>query len=378
MSELRANALYSRHQELGATFEEPLWNMGVPWLYNTDPDDEHVAVRTRVGLWDVTCLQVINITGPDALEVLNRVQAADMSVLKPGQSRLGCLCDENGAISDDFLVYRDGENEYRATHGDGDAEERLAEYAEGKNVEISRDKDVHVLSVQGPKSLDLLSPYTQMELADLPYFHHRSTKLFGKDVLISRAGYSHERGYEIFCSSEDAPDLWDTLLEQGAEFGIMPCSFTCLDLCRVEAGLLFYPFDMPEGDTTPWELGMSWAIDFHTKSWDVEMDRDDFRGKKALQEKKNKERFYQTGIICDSDKAVSEGAKLVADGKEVGVVTTPAYSRYLMQSLALVHLNPDYAGQGTAVEVQSNDFSCNAWVSKPPFYDPLRLRQQGK
>ncbi|MGH8501369.1 MAG: aminomethyltransferase family protein [Gammaproteobacteria bacterium] len=368
-SELRPNALYGRHKALGASFEQPLWNMGVPWSYHTDPDDEHVAVRARVGLWDVSCLRVIKIKGADALDVLNAMQAADMSRLEPGQSRLGCVCNEQGALTDDFLVYRDGPDEYRATHGDGDAETVMREIAEGKDVTIANDDDVHVLSVQGPKALALLESFAEMELATLPYFHHQTTKLFGKPVSISRAGYSHERGYEIFCASRDAVALWDTILGRGEKFGIMPCSFTCLDLCRVEGGLLFYPFDMPEGDTTPWEVGMDWAVDLNAR---------EFRGKQALQDKHGKERIRQTGIICDSDRAIEEGAKLFKDGEEIGVVTTPAYSRFLMQSLALVHIKLEYTARGTAVEVRGPNVSCAAHVWKPPFYDPLRLRQRGK
>jgi aminomethyltransferase len=369
MGELRFNALYDRHRALGASFEEPLWNMGVPWSYNTDPNDEHVAVRTRIGLWDVSCLQVININGADALTVLNAMQAADMSKLKPGQSRLGCLCNEQGALTDDFLVYCDGTDQYRATHGDGDAEDVMREIAEGKNVTIERDDDVHVLSVQGPKSLGLLASHTEMDLASLAYFNHKSTTLFGKNVVISRAGYSHERGYEIFCAANDAVDLWDTILREGERFGIMPCSFTCLDLCRVEGGLLFFPFDMPEGDTTPWEVGMEWAVD---------LEKGDFRGKQALQAKRGQERVKQTGIICKSDRAVEEGAKLFKDGQDVGLVTTPAYSRFLMQSLALVHIKPEFTARGTEVEVRGPSVTCSAHVWKPPFYDPLRLRQQGE
>jgi aminomethyltransferase len=367
MAELRFNALYDRHKALGASFEEPLWNMGVPWLYHADPNDEHVAVRTRVGLWDVSCLRVINIQGPDALTVLNTMQAADVSMLKPGQSRLGCLVNEQGALTDDFLVYCDGPDRYRATHGDGDAEEVIREVATGKDVEIARDDDVHVLSVQGRKSLELLAPHAEIDLASLPYFNHKPSTLFGKKVLISRAGYSHERGYEVFCASNDAVELWDSILREGERFGVMPCSFTCLDLCRVEGGLLFYPFDMPEGDTTPWEVGMDWAVD---------LDKGEFRGRQALQEKRDKPRVKQTGLICKSDQAVEADAKLYKDGREVGVVTTPAYSRYLMQSLALVHVKPDFAARGTEMEVRGPKVSCKAYVWQPPFYDPLRLRQQ--
>jgi aminomethyltransferase len=369
MAELRRNVLYDRHKALGASFEEPLWNMGVPWLYHTDPNDEHVAVRTRVGLWDVTCLRIINIKGPDALTVLNTMQAADMSQLKSGQARLGCLVDEQGAITDDFLVYCDGPDQYRASHGAGDAEEVMRDIAEGKDVEIERDDDVHILSVQGPKSLGLLAPHTDMDLASLPYFGHKPSTLFGKDVLLSRGGYSHEQGYEVFCASTDAVDVWDTLLREGEQFGIMPCSFTCLDLCRVEGGLLFYPFDMPEGDTTPWEVGLDWA---------VALDKGEFRGRQALKAKRSRPRVKQTGLICKTDQAVEAGAKLIKDGREIGVVTTPAYSRYLMQSLALAHVQPEFAARGTELEVHGPKVSCNAYVWQPPFYDPLRLRQQGK
>lgn len=369
MTELRPNALYDRHKALGASFEEPLWNMGVPWLYHTDPNDEHVAVRTRVGLWDVTCLQVLKIDGPDALEVLNTMQAADVSGLQPGESRLGCLVNEQGALTDDFLVYCDGPDQYRATHGDGDAETVMAEIARGKDVKIECDNDVHVLSVQGPKSLELLSAHTDMDLASLPYFNHKPGKLFGKDVRISRAGYSHERGYEVFCAAKDAVEMWDSILREGERFGIMPCSFTALDLCRVEGGLLFFPFDMPEGDTTPWEVGMGWAVD---------LDKGEFRGRAALKEKRAKPRVQQTGIICKSDQAVEAGAKLLKDGREIGEVTTPVYSRFLMQSLALVHVQPEFAAPGTELEVRGPNVSCEAYLSQPPFYDPLRLRQQGK
>jgi aminomethyltransferase len=312
---------------------------------------------------------MINLKGPDALTVLNTMQAADISKLEPGQSRLGCLCNEQGAITDDFLVYCDGPEQYRASHGAGDAEEVMAAVAKDKNVTFERDTDVQMLSVQGPKSLELLAPHAEIELASLAYFNHKPSELFGKNVLISRGGYSHERGYEIACASSDVVELWDTILREGEQFGIMPCSFTCLDLCRVEGGLLFYPFDMPEGDTTPWELGMDWAVD---------LDKGDFRGKQALKEKRGKERVMQTGIICKTERAVEEGAKLFKDEQEVGVVTTPAYSRFLMQSLALVHVEPKFIARGTQVEVRGPEVECAAHVWKPPFYDPLRLRQQGR
>jgi aminomethyltransferase len=237
--------------------------------------------------------------------------------------------------------------------------------AEGFDVAFTRDDDVHILSLQGPKALDILSPHTPMDLAALPYFGHGKTTLFGVPVSLARGGYSAERGYEVFCAAKDAVMLWDKVLEAGKPFGAMPVSWDCLDIVRVEGALLFFPFDMPHADTTPFEVLMDWSVD---------LSKPDFRGKAALAKRKGTERTHQAGLEVLSPKAVTPGAKIFKDGAEVGVVNSTTYSQHLMKSLALVSLVPAFTTLGTALTVTDGDETFEANVVRTPFYDPMRLR----
>ena len=363
----RNSILNIRHIELGSKLDGDTWNdMPIPWSYNTDAHDEVVAVRSRAGLYDVSALNLVNVTGPDAEAVIDGLVAKDITKLKNGYSVLAAEVNEAGAICDDIMVIRDSDTEFRLSHGSGSTPQNLAKLAEGKNVVIAPDHDTHILSLQGPKSLQVLHPHLDFNLAELPYFKNQKTSLFGRDVWVARGGYSGERGYEVYCKSVDAIYLWDQILEIGKPFGVIPASWNSLDLTRVEAALLFFPFEMPEGDTTPWEVNMGWGVDLDKAG--------DYIGKAAVLKSKGQERFKQAGLICQTTKAVEPGAKLIKDGKEIGVVTSSSYSRYLMQSLAMVHIKPEYQALGTSVEVVANSGTYAAYVAKTPFYDPLRQR----
>lgn len=341
-------------------------DMRVPWTYNSDPHDEVVAVRSRAGLYDVSAINIVHISGEDASTVLDTLVAIEVPKLKPGAARLAAEVDDNGVLIDDIMIIRDGPNKYRVTHGSGATPSQLKKVAKGRKVVIEADGDTHVLSLQGPTSLEVLKPHTPMKLDQLPYLCHGETTLFGKSVTIGRCGYSGERGYEIYCSSADAGDIWDNILAYGKAHGVVPASWTSLELIRVEAALLFFPFDMPEGDTTPWEVNMWWAVDVDKKA--------DYIGKKALLYLRGRERFRQSGVILQRDRAVEPGSRIYKDGKDVGVVTSSSYSRYLMQSLGMVHLLPDHTNLGTQVTVRGQDGDCEGTVVRTPFYDPLRLR----
>jgi aminomethyltransferase len=198
------------------------------------------------------------------------------------------------------------------------------------------------------------------------YFEFIECRLLGKQVIISRSGYAGEYGFELYCASGDALYLWDTILAIGRPLGVLPASWNCLEITRLECCLLFYPFDMPEGDTTPWEVKMAWAVDLEKPG--------DYIGKQAVLASKGKERVLQAGLSCHAAVPVEAGAALYVGGKEVGLVTSAGYSKYLMQSLAMVHLKPEAAALGTKIEVRGMRVSCLATVVPTPFYDPLRLR----
>lgn len=363
----RNSILNERHRALGSNLDGDTWNdMPIPWSYHTDPHDEVIAVRSRAGLYDVSALNIMNVTGPDAEKVLDMLVARDITRLTSGTSILAAEVDETGALCDDIMIIRDGAQVFRVSHGSGKTPVNLQALAVGKNVKIEADLDAHILSLQGPKSLEILAPHVSFDLAALPYFKHQTSTLFGKEVVIARGGYSGERGYEVYCKAADAVALWDQILEVGKSFGVIPASWNSLDLTRIEAALLFFPFEMPEGDTTPWEVSMGWGVDLDKAG--------DYIGKAAVLASRGKERVKQCGLICRSVSAVEAGAKVLKDGKEIGVVTSASYSRYMMLSLAMVHLKPEYTAIGTAVEVVGSQSQCAAYVAPTPFYDPMRLR----
>lgn len=365
---LRNSALNERHRQLGSALDGDTWNgMPIPWSYSSDPHEEVIATRTRAALYDVSALNIVNVSGPDAEAVLDQLVSIDVTRLKPGTARLGGEVDERGALVDDIMIIRDAADRFRVSHGSGATPATLARLAEGRKVTIEADRDVHILSLQGPRSLEVLAPHVKGDLAALPYFQHIETALFGVPVLISRGGYSGERGYEVYCAAKDAVGLWDRILVAGRDHGVIPASWTALDLTRVEGGLLFFPYEMPEGDTTPWEVNMDWAVDLDKKA--------DYIGKQAVLQSRGRERVKQAGVLVHHHAAVEGGARLSIDGREVGVVTSASYSRYLMQSLAMVHLQADRAAIGTRVQIANGSGRpLEGVVVRTPFYDPLRQR----
>lgn len=361
----RQSILNDRHRALGTKFEASWNDMPVPQCYATDPYVETEAVRYAAGLFDVSSLRLVDVSGPDALVTLNEILTSDIAKISPGQSTISNIVDENGSLIDDVLVYCDGPNAYRISHGGGSLEDVLPAFAEGKNVRVRKDNDTHILSLQGPKALGILAPHTPYDLATIRYFEHQRTELFGCNVSIARGGYSGERGYEVFCRAADAVFLWDSILAAGKLHGAMPVSWSCLDIVRVEAGLLFFPYDMPEGDTTPWEAGVDWSVDLAKPS---------FHGKEALARRRAEKRVVQAGIEIDHHEAIAPGTKIYKDGELVGIVNSTTYSQHLMRSLALVHVEPRFKAYGTEFEIEADGKKVKARVVKTPFYDPLRLR----
>ena len=230
----RSSALASRHTELGSGLED--WNgMGTAWSYNSDPNDEHDAIRDSVGMFDMSPLKKVFVRGPDASKVVDHVITRDMTRVGVGQSAYGSILTEQGTVADDAIIANNGDNEYMHCHGSGDSMALLQASAEGLDVDIELNDDLHNISVQGPKALELLNNNAGMDLSSLAYFDHAATYVFGHNCRISRTGYTGERGYEIFIGSASVGDVWDNLVG----LGVMPCSFASLDKVRIEAALLF-------------------------------------------------------------------------------------------------------------------------------------------
>jgi aminomethyltransferase len=218
--------------------------MGTAWTYDKDIHEEHVAIRTKAGLMDVSGLKKLHLVGPHSHAVLHHATSRDVTKIYPGKAAYATMLDDRGLFIDDCILYRTGPNSWMVVHGSGAGHEQITRSAMGRNVAVLFDDDLHDLSLQGPLAVDFLAEHVP-GIRDLPYFHHVATRLFDRPVTISRTGYTGERGYEIFCKADDAPVLWDTILEKGAELGIIPCRFTVLDMLRVESYLLFFPTTTP-------------------------------------------------------------------------------------------------------------------------------------
>ncbi|MDD2881681.1 MAG: aminomethyltransferase family protein [Rhodoferax sp.] len=375
MTSWRTTALADRHRALGSTLGD--WNgLGTPWTYSTNLADEHEAIRTKAGLMDVSGLKKMHLVGPHAEALINQATTRNVSKLYPGKSVYACMLNEAGKFIDDCVIYRISPNAFMVVHGAGQGHEILTRGAVGRNVAVLFDDDLHDLSLQGPLAVNFLEKHVP-GVRQMPYFHHMHTTLFGAPIMLSRTGYTGERGYEIFCKGADAPKIWDGIVAEGKDMGIIPCSFTTLDWLRVESSLLFYPYDNsdmypmdgePIGDTL-WELGLDFT---------VSPGKTEFRGANEHFRLQGKERFKIFGVEMQKFEAAQAGDGLWDGDKKVGFVTCAMVSRLTKRSMAIARMDPAYAVPGRALELRGAAMTSAATTSSLPFDDPQKIKRTAK
>ena len=368
----RYSALADRHRALGSKLED--WNgMGTAWTYAKPIAEDHVAIRTKAGLMDVSGLKKLHLVGPHASAVLNFAITRDVTKIYPGKSSYGCMLNESGHFIEDCLSYRTGPNSWMIVHGSGAGHETLTHYAAGRNAAVIVDDDMHNLSLQGPIAVDFLAKHVP-GIRELKYFHHVPTTLFGKPVLISRTGYTGERGYELFCKAADAPLIWDTILSDGESMGIVPACFTTLDYLRVESALLFYPYDMSQmypferelpGDSL-WELGLDFT---------VSPGKTDFQGAAAHAQLKGKERFRIFGVLIEGTQPADMGDAVYAGARKVGVITCAMVSTLTGKSMAIARLAVSAAIHGTPLRIVGKNVNGPATAHTLPFDDVTKSKR---
>lgn len=368
----RKSALAQRHAEIGGELED--WNgMGTAWFYDHTPERakaDYEAIRTKAGLMDVSGLKKVHVVGADAAYVIDRVTTRNVEKIAPGRSTYACMLNDRGFFIDDCIIYHIAVNSWLVVHGTGTGMEQLTTAAAGKNCEIRFDDDLHDMSLQGPRAVDILAKDVP-GIRDLAYFGLMQTRLYGKDVMISRTGYTGERGYEIFCRAKDAVHIWDTILERGGD-DVRPTQFSTLDMLRIESYLLFYPGDNSEtfpfedgspcGDTL-WELGLDFT---------VSPDKIGFVGAENHSAMKGKERFKIFGVKLSGDgmDQMEMFARVYHDGKDVGVITYGLSSELNGYSVAIARLDPSVAKAGTPLTVvQPDGTELVATAEEMPFYD---------
>ena len=359
----RISALDATVRALGAEMGE--WNdMAVAFGFPNDPHLEHDAIRETVGMWDTSALTKIQLRGPDALAAVDYLVTRDMTRIQVGQSAYCPILKDDGHFCDDAIIFHAAEDHFLVASAIGPTLQLLQDYASGRNLQVELDEDLHIITLQGPTAIELLDPLTDADLRSLKFCQQIITTVCGKQMMLSRTGYSGERGYELFMGADIVIDVWQELLQRGQAFGLRPISFGGLEMVHIESGLMAYGAEATE-QNTPWEVDMGWA---------VSRSKGDFRGKQALFELEGKEKVKFFGIVADHDDVVEHGAELSIDGRLVGHVTTPAYSRRLGKSLALVHLIPSAAVEGTSLQLKGPTIHCSATATSIPFVDPQRKR----
>ncbi|MFF4186458.1 glycine cleavage system aminomethyltransferase GcvT [Streptomyces sp. NPDC001691] len=343
----RLTALDALHRSLGATMTDFAgWDM--PLRYGSERD-EHNAVRTRAGLFDLSHMGEITVTGPEAMKALNHALVGNIATIGPGRARYTMICQEDGGILDDLIVYRLGEPEtpeYLVVANAGNAQivlDALTERAAGFDAEVRDDRDAYALiAVQGPESPGILKSVTDADLDGLKYYAGLPGTVAGVPALIARTGYTGEDGFELFVAPEHAEQLWRALTEAGQDAGLVPCGLSCRDTLRLEAGMPLYGHELTTA-LTPFDAGLGRVVKFEKDG--------DFVGRAALEAAAEKAAANPprklVGLIAEGRRVPRAGFSVVADGAVVGEVTSGAPSPTLGRPIAIAYVDAAHAAPGT-------------------------------
>ncbi|MFE0348265.1 glycine cleavage system aminomethyltransferase GcvT [Streptomyces griseoluteus] len=340
----RHTALDAVHRSLGATMTDFAgWDM--PLRYGSERD-EHQAVRTRAGLFDLSHMGEITVTGPDAAALLNYALVGDLASVGVGRARYTMICRADGGILDDLIVYRLAEHEYMVVANASNAQvvlDALTERAAGFDAGVRDDRDAYaLLAVQGPESPGILKAVTDADLDGLKYYAGLPGTVAGVPALIARTGYTGEDGFELFVKPEHAVRLWEALLEAGSAAGLVPCGLSCRDTLRLEAGMPLYGHELTT-ELTPFDAGLGRVVKFGKEG--------DFVGREALTEAAGRAEAQPprvlVGLIAEGRRVPRAGYAVVADGKVIGEVTSGAPSPTLGKPLAIAYVDAAHAAPGS-------------------------------
>ncbi|MEX0680582.1 MAG: glycine cleavage system aminomethyltransferase GcvT [Balneolales bacterium] len=362
---IKKTPLYEIHRVFRARLVD-FSGFEMPQQY-TSIKDEHIAVRKSAGLFDVSHMGEILISGNTALEVVQQLTVNDASVLKPGKVQYSMMCKEDGGIVDDLLVYCLSGKEYMLVVNASNIKKDLAWIMKVNNgrAEVSDISDETVLiALQGPKAVKILNEVSDEAVVEIPPFEFRSMTIAGYDnILVSATGYTGENGYELYCNIRhvNVTDLWETIMLIGDKFDLKPCGIAARDTLRLEAGLLLYGNDLSE-DVTPLEAGVEWLV-----KWD----KGDFIGKESLLElKKNGIRYKLFGLVMSEGKRIPRKGYPVKDnnGNLIGEVTSGGLSIVLDRGIAMAYLLCENARLGDTVLVVIRNSEYAARIVRLPFY----------
>ncbi len=368
-------ALYEQHKKAGASFTDfGGWQM--PLKYSSELAEHH-AVRNAAGLFDLSHMGEVWVTGPDAAAFLDYALAGKLSAVAVGKAKYSLICQEDGGIIDDLISYRRGEDKYLVVPNAGNAKVVAAALAEragsaqegGFDVTVEDvSAEISLIAVQGPNAeailLTLVPAEQHVLVTELKYYAAVEVQINGQDLLLARTGYTGEDGFEIYISNEDAAGLWEALLETGASHGLIPAGLACRDSLRLEAGMPLYGNELSR-EGNPYAAGLGPVVSLAKES--------DFVGKAALSELKAAGAGSTTGRKLVGLKGLGRRAArshypVLKDGNVVGEVTSGQPSPTLGYPVAMAYVDIEHAAPGTALDIDLRGKTEPFEVVALPFY----------
>ena len=360
-AELRKTPLNARHRASNARMMPFAgWDMPIEYAGIVS---EHMAVRTRAGLFDVSHMGEIEIAGKDALAAVQRVSSNDASQLQVGQAQYSGLLTPAGTYVDDMIVYRMGPNHFMFVVNASNVAKDFAWISEqakaaGDAAVIDSSSRYALIAIQGPASAEVLQQLSTVELGELGAFSFAHGHVTDARVTVARTGYTGEDGFEIFVPPNMAEAVWRGLLDAGRSVDIVPVGLGARDTLRLEAGMRLYGNDIDES-TTALEAGLGWTL-----GW-----KKDFIGGDALREQKAKGLARKLVGFEMVDRGIARhGYSVVREDKKVGVVTSGTQTPYLKKAIGMAYVPIDMAPVGTEIDIDVRGRVSRARVIPLPFY----------
>ena len=361
--ELRQTPLHALHRELGARMV-PFAGYEMPVQY-TSIIDEHRTVRSAVGLFDLSHMGEIEIAGDEAVAFLQHAVVSDPGMLEVGQAQYSMLCQDDGGILDDLIIYRLGDerlwvvcNASNRSVVVSQLEGLLARGDFGASLD-DRSDEIALIAVQGPHAAAVVRRLTDVDLDAIGNYRSAQGAVAGVDCLVARTGYTGEDGFELFCDADRAADVWSAVTAAGAEEGLKPCGLGARDTLRLEAGMPLYGNEL-DRDTNPYEVNLGRV---------VKLDKGDFIGRAALQAVQGAGAARKLIGLQMIDNAIPRaGYEVRSGGRAVGRVTSGTQSPTFGTRIAMAKVETEVAGVGNEFEVVVRDRPQRAEQVKLPFY----------
>lgn len=361
---LKRTPLNEEHRRLGARMVDfGGWDMPVQY---SGVIDEHKTVRTAVGLFDVSHMGELMVSGRGANDFLQKMTTNDVTKVSIGQAQYSALCKEDGGVIDDIIVYRRGMDSFlvcvNASNTTKD-EQWLRAHLPSSGVVLENESDAYAqIAVQGPKAREVVQQVVDINIDNMKYYWFAEGKVLGQPSIIARTGYTGELGFELYVPSHAAARIWSALLEASHKFGGKPCGLGARDTLRLEMGYLLYGNDMDES-LNALECGLGWV---------TKLAKGEFVGSKALAAQKEMGLKRQIVGLQMIDKAIARhGYKVFSapeGGKELGWVTSGTVGPSIQLNVGMAYVTPEFATVGSTIYVEIRGERKAATVVKKPFY----------